>query len=53
MPIKKLQQIEERIKKIKKKLQSISEMRPGTLSKQYKDHAGERGHIINSVLHIK
>ncbi|MEK7289875.1 MAG: DUF6788 family protein [Planctomycetota bacterium] len=43
MPTIKLQQIEERIKKIKKKLQSIREMRPGTLSKQYKDPAGKRG----------
>lgn len=37
MTTKKLQQIEERIDKIKKELQLIGEMRPGTLSKQYKD----------------
>nr|CAJ73406.1 unknown protein [Candidatus Kuenenia stuttgartiensis] len=43
MSIKKLQQIEEKIKKIKKKLQSINEMRPGSLSKQYKDPAGKKG----------
>ena len=37
MTTKKLQQIEERIDKIKKELQLIGEMRPGTLSKPYKD----------------
>ena len=41
MTTKKLQQIERRIEKIKKELQLIEEMRPGTLSKQYK-HPGEK-----------
>ncbi|HDH11005.1 MAG TPA: hypothetical protein ENG83_02160 [Nitrospirae bacterium] len=43
MTTKKLQQIEERIEKIKKELQLIGEMRPGTLSKQYKDPGEKRG----------
>ena len=37
MTRKKLAQIEKRIEKIKKELSVIAEMRPGTLSKQYKD----------------
>jgi Family of unknown function (DUF6788) len=40
---KKLQQIEGRIEKIKKELKLIGEMRPGTLSKQYKDPKEKRG----------
>lgn len=43
MTTKKLQQIEERIKKIKEELQIIGEMRPGTLSKQYKDPEKKTG----------
>lgn len=43
MTIKKLQQIEERIEEIKKELYQIGEMRPGTLSKQYKDPAKKKG----------
>jgi len=43
MATKKLQQIEERIEKIKKELQLIGEMRPGTLSKQYKDPEKKEG----------
>jgi hypothetical protein len=43
MTIKKLQQIEGRIIKIKKELQKVGEMRPGTLSKQYKDPENKKG----------
>jgi hypothetical protein len=43
MTTKKLQQIEERIEKIKKELQLIGEMRPGTLSKQYKYPENKEG----------
>lgn len=43
MATKKLQQIEGRIERLKKKLQLIGEMRPGTLSKQYKDPGKKRG----------
>jgi hypothetical protein len=43
MRTKKLQQIEGRIEKIKKELQLIGEMRPGTLSKQYKDPKEKSG----------
>lgn len=43
MTIKKLQQIEEKIKEIKKELYLIGEMRPGTLSKQYKDPVKKGG----------
>ena len=43
MTAKKLQQIEEEINKIKGKIGSIGEMRPGTLSKQYKYPEGKVG----------
>ena len=43
MTRKKLHQIEKRIEKIKKELLSIGEMRPGTLSKQYKDPKEKKG----------
>lgn len=43
MEIKKLHHIERRIEKIKKELQLIGEMRPGTLSKQYKDPKRKKG----------
>ncbi|MBM4055760.1 MAG: hypothetical protein FJ264_14090 [Planctomycetes bacterium] len=43
MSAKKLQKIEERIKKIKERLLSIDEMRPGTLTKQYKDPLSKKG----------
>ncbi len=43
MTTKKLQQIKEKIEKIKKELQLIGEMRPGTLSKQYKDPEKKKG----------
>jgi hypothetical protein len=43
MTEKKLQKIEEKIKKIKGEIASIGEMRPGTLSKQYKDPVGKVG----------
>ncbi len=43
MTVRKLQQIEKRIDKIKEELQLIGEMRPGTLSKQYKDPKEKRG----------
>jgi len=43
MTTRKLRQIEERIEKIKKELQLIGEMRPGTLSKQYKDPKKKNG----------
>lgn len=43
METKKLLQIEGRIKKIKKELQLIGEMRPGTLSKQYKVPKKKKG----------
>jgi Family of unknown function (DUF6788) len=43
MKTKKLHQIEGRIEKIKKELQLIGEMRPGTLSKQYKDPKKKKG----------
>jgi hypothetical protein len=43
METKKLHQIERRIEKIKKELQLIGEMRPGTLSKQYKDPKKKKG----------
>lgn len=43
MTAKKLRQIEGKIEKIKKELQLIGEMRPGTLSKQYKDPEKKRG----------
>lgn len=43
MTTKKLLQIEKRIEKIKKELQLIGEMRPGTLSKQYKDPEKKEG----------
>ena len=43
MTRKKLAQIEKRIEKIKKELAVIPEMRPGTLSKQYKDPVMKKG----------
>lgn len=43
MRTKKLRKIEGRIEKIKKELQLIGEMRPGTLSKQFKDPKEKKG----------
>ena len=43
METKKIHQIKGRIEKIKKELQLIGEMRPGTLSKQYKDPKNKKG----------
>jgi len=43
MEAKKLHQIELQIKKTKKGLQLIGEMRPGTLSKQYKNPKKKKG----------
>ena len=40
---KRLNQIERRIKKIKDEIMSIGEMRPGSLTKQYKDRASQTG----------
>jgi len=40
---KKLLQIENRIKKIKSALTEIGEMRPGSLTKQYKDPVNKTG----------
>jgi len=43
MTHKRLQQIEERIAKIKTELAAIAEMRPGSLTRQYKDPERHRG----------
>ena len=43
MTKKKLQKIQKQIDKIRKELLLIGEMRPGTLSKQYKDPKGKKG----------
>lgn len=43
MTQKKLDQIERRIETIKAKLAAIDEMRPGSLSRQYKDPANQSG----------
>jgi len=43
MTVKKLQQIEKQIEKIKERVLLIGEMRPGTLSKQYKDRKNKKG----------
>ena len=48
MTRKKLAQIEKRIEKIKKELSVIAEMRPGTLSKQYKDPCNEKGRVLST-----
>ena len=40
---KRLKQIEKRIGKIKEQLCKIDEMRPGSLTKQYKDPANHQG----------
>ena len=40
---KRLAQIEHRIKKIKDEIMSIGEMRPGSLTKQYKDRGSQTG----------
>ena len=40
---KRLKQIEKRIGKIKEQLCAIDEMRPGSLTKQYKDPANHQG----------
>jgi hypothetical protein len=43
MSNKRIQQIEERIAKIKTELAAIAEMRPGSLTRQYKDPEHQRG----------
>jgi hypothetical protein len=43
MTAKRLQQIANRIAKIKAELATLDELRPGSLSRQYKDPANHRG----------
>jgi hypothetical protein len=43
MTKKRIKQIEKRIEKIKEQLCEIGEMRPGSLTKQYKDPANQTG----------
>jgi hypothetical protein len=43
MTKKRLNQIEKRIERIKKQLCAIDEMRPGSLTKQYKDPKNHKG----------
>jgi len=43
MTDKRLKQIEKEIQKIKEELQRIGEMRPGTLSKQYRNPKDKKG----------
>ncbi|MCP4550481.1 MAG: hypothetical protein GY834_00240 [Bacteroidetes bacterium] len=55
MTKKRLKQIEKRIEKIKKELCEIDEMRPGSLTKQYKDPANKKGpyHQLSYTLAMK
>ena len=43
MKNKRLRQIENRIKRIKQQLANIDGIRPGTLTRQYKDRKGKKG----------
>ncbi len=43
MPMKKIRSIEKRIERIVEKLAAIGPMRPGSISKQYRDRQSQRG----------
>ncbi|MCP4552518.1 MAG: hypothetical protein GY834_10870 [Bacteroidetes bacterium] len=43
MTKKRLRQVEKRIERLKQRLESIGEMRPGTLTRQYKNRKEKKG----------
>jgi len=53
MSQKRIRQIEQRIDRIKRALQEIGPMRPGSLTRQYKDPQTTPGRTGRSVIRVR